>query len=37
MKRNRGAEPIGFIIQNFMEIAQGNSLCIYLYLKQAKI
>jgi hypothetical protein len=37
MKKNRGDEPIGVIIHTYMEIAQGNSLCSYLYLRQAKM
>jgi hypothetical protein len=37
MKKNRGDEPIGVIIHIYMEISQGNSLCSYLYLKQAKM
>jgi hypothetical protein len=36
MKKNRGDEPIWVIIHIYMEISQGNSLCSYLYLKQAK-
>jgi hypothetical protein len=34
---NRGNEPTGVIILTYVEIAQGNSLCSYLYYKQAKI
>jgi hypothetical protein len=37
MKKNRGDEPIGVIAHIYMEIPQGNSLCSYLYLKQAKL
>jgi hypothetical protein len=35
MKKNRGEESIGIIIQVYMELSQGNSLC--SYLKQAKV
>jgi chloramphenicol O-acetyltransferase len=37
MKKNRGEEPIGSIIHIYIEISQGDSLCSYLYLKQAKM
>jgi hypothetical protein len=37
MKKIRGDKPIGVTIHIYMEISQGNSLCSYLYLKQAKI
>jgi hypothetical protein len=37
MKKIREDKPIGVIIHTYMEISQGNSLCSYLYLKQAKI
>jgi hypothetical protein len=37
MKKIRGYEPIGVIIHIYMEISQGNSLCCYFYLKQAKM
>jgi hypothetical protein len=37
MKKIRGHEPIGVTIYLYMEISQGNSLCSYLYLKQAKM
>jgi hypothetical protein len=37
MKKIRGDKPVGVIIHTYMEISQGNSLCIYLYLKQAKM
>jgi hypothetical protein len=37
MKKNKGNEHIGAIIQTHMEISQGNSLYSYLYLKQAKM
>jgi hypothetical protein len=36
MKKIRGVKPIGVIIHRFTELSQGNSLCSYLYLKQAK-
>jgi hypothetical protein len=36
MKKN-GDELIGVIKHIYMEISQGNSLCCYLYHKQAKI
>jgi hypothetical protein len=36
-KKNRGDEPIGVIIHIYMELSHGNSLCSYLYLKQAKL
>jgi hypothetical protein len=36
MKKNGGDEPIQVIIHIYMVISQGNSLCSYLYLKQAK-
>jgi hypothetical protein len=36
MKKNRGDEPTVIIIHIHTEISQGNSLCIYLYLKQTK-
>jgi hypothetical protein len=35
--KNRGDEPVGVMIHIYMEISQGNSLCCYLYLKQAKM
>jgi hypothetical protein len=37
MKKNRGDEPIVIIIHTYMEISQGNSLCSFLYHKQAKM
>jgi hypothetical protein len=37
MKKNKGDEPIGIIIHTYMEMSQGNFLCSYLYLKQAKM
>jgi hypothetical protein len=37
MAKNIGDEPTGVLIHTSMEISQGNSLCNYLYLKQAKI
>jgi hypothetical protein len=37
MKRNRGDKPVGVIIHIYMEKSQGNSLCSYFYLKQAKL
>jgi hypothetical protein len=37
MKKIRADKPIGIIIHMFLEILQGNSLCNYLYLKQAKM
>jgi hypothetical protein len=37
MKKIRGDKPIGIIIHIYTEITQGNSLCSYLYLKQAKM
>jgi hypothetical protein len=37
MKKIRGDKPIGVIIHVYVEIPQGNSLCSYLYLKQAKM
>jgi hypothetical protein len=36
MKKIRGYESIGVIIHIYMEISQENSLCSYVYLKQAK-
>jgi hypothetical protein len=36
MKKITADEPAGFIIHVDMEISQGNSLCSYLYLKQAR-
>jgi hypothetical protein len=37
MKKNRGDELIVVVVQIYMEMSQGNSLCSYLYLKQAKM
>jgi hypothetical protein len=37
MKKIRGDKPTGVIIHTYMEISQGNSLCSYLNLKQAKM
>jgi hypothetical protein len=37
MKKIKGDKPVGVIIHIYIEISQGNSLCSYLYLKQAKI
>jgi hypothetical protein len=37
MKKIRGDKPVGVIIRIYMEISQGNDLCIYLYLKLAKM
>jgi hypothetical protein len=37
MKKNRGDNPIVVIIHTYMEISQGNSLCRYLYVKEAKM
>jgi hypothetical protein len=37
MKKIRGDKPIGVTIYLYMKISQGNSLCNYLYFKQAKI
>jgi hypothetical protein len=36
MKKNRGDESIRVKIQKYIEMSQGNSLCSYLYPKQAK-
>jgi hypothetical protein len=36
-EKNGRDEPIEVIIHIYMEISQGNSLCSYLYLKQAKM
>jgi hypothetical protein len=36
MKKNRGDEPIGVVMHTYMEVSQGNCLCSYPYLKQAK-
>jgi hypothetical protein len=36
MKKIIGDKPIGVLIHIYREISQGNSLCSYLYLKQAK-
>jgi hypothetical protein len=36
MKKIRGDKPVGVTIYLYMEISQGKSLCIHLYLKQAK-
>jgi hypothetical protein len=36
MKKIRGDKPIEVIIHICMEISLGNSLCSYLYFKQAK-
>jgi hypothetical protein len=33
MKKIRGEKPSGVIIHMHMEISQGNSLCVYLYVK----
>jgi hypothetical protein len=32
----RGDKPVEVVIYIYMEISQGNSLCSYLYVKQAK-
>jgi hypothetical protein len=37
MKKIRGDKAVGVMIHIYMEISQGNSLCSYLYLKQAKM
>jgi hypothetical protein len=37
MKKIRGNKSIGVIMHVYMEISKGNTLCSYLYLKQAKI
>jgi hypothetical protein len=37
MKKIRGNKPINVIVHIYMEMPQGNSLCSYLYLKQAKM
>jgi hypothetical protein len=37
MKKNKGKEPAGVIKHTYMELSQGNSLCSYFYLKQAKM
>jgi hypothetical protein len=37
MNKIRGDKPIRVIRHIIMEISQGNSLCSYLYLKQAKM
>jgi hypothetical protein len=37
MKKIRGEKPIGIAIYIQKEISQGNPLCSYLYLKQAKM
>jgi hypothetical protein len=37
MKKIRGDKPMEVIIHIYLEISQGNSLCSYLYLKQAKM
>jgi hypothetical protein len=37
MKKIREDKPVGVITHICMELSQGNSLCSYLYLKQAKI
>jgi hypothetical protein len=37
MKKIRGDKPNRVTIHLYMEITQGNSLCSYLYLKQAKM
>jgi hypothetical protein len=37
MKKNRGDEPIGVAVHIHMELSQWNSLCRYLYLKQAEV
>jgi hypothetical protein len=37
MKKNRRDEPIVVTVHIYMEMSQGNLLCSYLYLKQAKI
>jgi hypothetical protein len=37
MKKIKGDKPSGVIMHRYMKISQGNSLCSYLYLKQAKM
>jgi hypothetical protein len=37
MKKIKGDKPIGVIIRMYMEVSQGNSLCRYLYLEEAKM
>jgi hypothetical protein len=37
MKKIKGDEPMGVITDLYMEISQGNSLCSFIYLKQAKM
>jgi hypothetical protein len=37
MKKNRRDEPIGVLMPIYIELSQGNSLCSYLYLRQAKM
>jgi hypothetical protein len=37
MKKIRGDKSIEFIIHICIEISEGNSLCSYLYLKQAEM
>jgi hypothetical protein len=37
IKKYRRDKPIGVIIRMYMELSQGNYLCNYLYLQQAKM
>jgi hypothetical protein len=37
MKKIRGDKPPGVVIHTYMEISHRNTLCNYLYLKQAKM
>jgi hypothetical protein len=37
MKKIREDKPIGIITPIYVEISQGNSLCSYLYHKEAKM
>jgi hypothetical protein len=37
MKKIRGDKLFGVIVHIYVEISQGNSLCSYIYLKQAKM
>jgi hypothetical protein len=37
MEKIKGDKPVGGIIHIHMEMSQGNSLCSYFYLKQAKM
>jgi hypothetical protein len=37
MMKIRGDKPVRVIIHIYLKISQGNSLCSYLYFKQAKM